>query len=270
MMLFDTGAPPYTARAIKATGLVEETKALLRAWQPGESTADLRRRVREGALLGKATASRSDDVVAHAFNQRFLSGPLPAAPHLQRLLAERGTGRWFTDLCLLYAARSDVVLREAIMVYAAARRQSGRTYVDTPSLVAFLDDQEAAGRMKRPWTATVKERVAQHVLRQMTDFGLAGPNRRGVRELLAFEPAGAAVAWLAHDLHFAGQTDTKVVRHPDWAVWTLNEARVRDRMGWLARPSLWEFQSAGAVVQITWVCSSMEEAVDVIARNELP
>ena len=55
--------PPYTARAIKATGLVDETKVLLRAWEPGESAADLRRRAREKSLLGKATASRSDDVV---------------------------------------------------------------------------------------------------------------------------------------------------------------------------------------------------------------
>lgn len=176
------GRPRYTARAIKATGLVEETKALLRAWTPGESTADLRRRAREQALLGKATASRSDDVVAHAFNQRFLSGQQPAARYLKRLLEVKRPGRWFTDLCLLYAARADVVLREAITVYAADRRDTGRIYVDTPSMVRFLEDQEAAGRMQRPWSASVKESVAQHVLRQMTDFGLAGPSRlRGER-----------------------------------------------------------------------------------------
>lgn len=42
---------PYTARAIKATGLVDETKALLRAWEPGESAAELRRRAREGSVV---------------------------------------------------------------------------------------------------------------------------------------------------------------------------------------------------------------------------
>lgn len=262
--------PPYTARAIKATGLVEETKALLRAWTPGESTAELRRRAREESILGKATASRSDDVVAHAFNQRFLSGDRPAAPHLKHLLAQKGAGRWFTDLCLLYAARADVVLREAIVVYAAERRSSGRGYIDTPSFVAFLDGQEAAGRMERPWTKSVKESVAQHVLRQLTDFGLASAARRGVRELLPFEPTGVAVAWLACELHFSGISDSRIVSHPDWLVWMLDEAHVRERMTWLARPGLWEFQAAGSVVQITWTCSTMEEALDVLARNELP
>ncbi|MBI4706183.1 MAG: DUF1819 family protein [Deltaproteobacteria bacterium] len=262
-------APRYTARAIKATGLVEETKALLRAWEPGESAADLRRRARQDALLGKATASRSDDVVAHAFNQRFLSGPLPAAPHLQRLLELRGTGRWFTDLCLLYAARADLVLREAVTMYAAQRRSTGRTYVDTPSLLQFLEDQQARGRMEKPWSRSVKESVAQHVLRQMTDFGLAGRPRRGVRELLAFEPSGVAVGWLAHDLHFRDLSDLRVVEHPDWQIWTLDGNRVRDRMSWLARPGVWEFQAAGSVVQVTWACATMKEAVDVLARNEL-
>lgn len=262
--------PRYTARAIKATALVEETKALLRAWEPGESTAGLRRRAREKAVLGKATASRSDDVVAHAFNQRFLSGPLPAAPHLQRLLELRGPGQWFTDLCLLYAARADVVLREAITTYAAERRATGRSYVDTLSLVHFLGDQEARGRMEKPWSASVKESVAQHVLRQLTDFGLAERPRRGVRELRRFEPTGVAVAWLAYDLHFRGLSDARVVDHPDWRVWTLEPERIRDRMSWLARPGVWEFQAGGSVVQITWACTTMKEAVDVLARNELP
>ena len=259
--------PPYTSRAIKATGLVDETKALVRAWAPGESPAELRRRAREEAILGKATASRSDDVVAHAFNQRFLSGPKPAAPYLQRLLSEKRPGRWFTDLCLLYAARADVVLREAITVYAARRRATGRDYVDTRSLIHFLEDQEADGRMPRPWSASVKESVAQHVLRQLTDFGFAGPSRRGVRRLPAFEPTDLAATWLAYDLHFRDHSDSGVVSHPDWHLWTLDEGQVRHRMRRLAGPELWEFQAAGTVVQITWVCGSMEEAVDVLARH---
>lgn len=261
--------PRYTARAIKATALVDETKALLRAWAPGESTANLRRRAREKALLGKATASRSDDVVAHAFNQRFLSGPLPAAPHLRRLLERRGPGRWFTDLCLLYAARADVVLREAVTIYAAERRRTGRSYVDTPSLIQFLDDQEARGRMQAPWSARVKESVAQHILRQLTDFGLTERPRRGIRELRVFEPSAVAVGWLAYDLHFRNLSDVRVVEHQDWRVWSLHIDGVRERMARLARPGLWEFQAGGSVVQITWACTTMEEAVDVLARDEL-
>jgi hypothetical protein len=104
----------------------------------------------------------------------------------------------------------------------------------------------------------------------MTDFGLAGRPRRGVRELLAFEPTGVAIGWLAYELHFRNLSDVRLVDHPDWRVWTLGAARVRDRMFGLARPGVWEFQAAGSVVQVTWACSTMKEAVDVLARNELP
>jgi hypothetical protein len=263
------GLPPYTAKAIKATALLAETKALLRTWTPGESSPSLLRRAREESLLGKATASRSDDVVANAFVQRFLSGERPAAPHLKQLLEAIGTGQWFTDLGLLYAARADVVLREAITVYAVERRASGRTYLDTPSLIRFIEDQQTAGRMPRPWSTSVKETVARHVLRQMTDFGLASPSRRGVRELLPFQPTGLAIAWLAYDLHFSGLLDSQVLAHPDWGLWALDPMRLRERLNWLARPALWEVQAAGNVIQITWTCQTMEEAIDVLARNEL-
>lgn len=259
--------PRYTARAIKATGRMDEVKALLRAWVPGESTSALRRRVRDMALLGKSTAMRSDDVVAHAFNQRLLSGSRPGAPWLQQLLSKRPADQWFTDLCLLYAARSDVVLRESITIYAADRRATGRLYVDTRSLIQFFEEQEARGRMGHPWSRGVKESVAQHILRQMTEFGLAGPPRRGgVRELLSFEPTDVAVGWLGYDLHFLGMSDSRLVSHHDWQVWGLDAERIRERMAHLAGPEMWEFQAAGAVVQVTWRCTTMEEAVDVLAR----
>jgi hypothetical protein len=259
----------YTARAIKATGLIDETRVLLRAWRPGETSSDLRRRALDEGLLGRATASRTEDLVTEAFRHRFLSGPAPAAPHLRRLLEARGFGPWFVQLCLLYTARADVVLREAITVYAAQRRTNGRRFVDTPSFVLFLEEQEARGRMARPWSKTVKASVAQHVLRQMTDFGVAGPSRRGVRQITPFAPGNIAVAWLAYDLHFQGLTDSDVVGHDDWRLWSVEEPEVRARMAELAQPELWEFQAAGSVVRVTWSCSSMNEVIDGIARYEL-
>lgn len=260
---------PYTSRAIKATGLLEETRALLRAWRMGETSADFRRRAREEGLLGKATASRTDDVVGHAFSPRFLLPSRPPAAHLKKLLEALGSGPWFRDLSLLYAARADVVLHEAVTVYAAERLSTGRPYADTSSFVEFLHRQEAAGRMEHPWSPSVKASVARHILRQLTDFGHAGPPRRGARELWPYEPTRLGVAWLAYDLHFAGLTDSAVVAHEDWALWNLREGQVREWMSLQAGSELWEFQAGGSVVQVTWACSSMEEAADVFARRRL-
>ncbi len=261
---------PYTARAIKATGLLDETRILLREWRPGESLPDLRQRVLSTGLLGKATASRAHDVVTHAFGQRFLAPEGPPAQHLKRLLEAKGSGDWLLHLFLLYAARNDVVLSEAATRYARERTSSGRPWVDRRSLERFLEEQEAAGRMARPWSPAVRSSVARHVLRQMTDFGLAGPpTARGLRRLRRLEVSPTAAAYLAYDLHFGGAGDASIVAHPDWAVWLCDEPTVREQMRRLARPELWEFQAAGSVVQVTWTCSSMQEAVDELARLDL-
>ena len=98
---------PYTARAIKATALLEETRALLRAWQPGESPADLRNRARREDLLGKATSTRRDDIVQSAFIDRFLIDGNEPAASLRSLLEQRGNGPWFKQLCLLAATGAD-------------------------------------------------------------------------------------------------------------------------------------------------------------------
>lgn len=103
----------YTSRAIKGTGLLDETRTLLRAWSPGEPLAAFKQRVRAQDLLGRATGSRTTDIVANVFGQRLLQEGDEPARSLRRALAARGNGRWFTDLCLLYTARSDVVVREA-------------------------------------------------------------------------------------------------------------------------------------------------------------
>src|SRR6266704_5028852 len=87
---------------------------LLRAWRPGESIADFRDRVLREDLLGRMTTYRASDIVKRVFAWRYLrpdAGPALAL----KLLLERGqSGQLFSDLCLLYAARNDKLLRIAL------------------------------------------------------------------------------------------------------------------------------------------------------------
>lgn len=258
---------PYTSRSIKATALLDETRLLLREWRPGESSAELRRRVREEGLLGKATAARAVDVVAHAFNQRLLGYNAARATHLRDLLAQRRPGKWFDHVCFLLAARNDIVLREAVTRFLAVHRAAGNVVVDTKTFEEFLLEQEVHGRMTRPWSKNVRTSVAQHVLAQLSDYGvLSAAGRGGVRRLLSFEADAVAVAWLAYDLHFAGASDIGILDHEDWAVWMMGSPVVRDRLLSMSGTGLWELQLAGTVAQFTWVCRTMKEVVDALAR----
>src|SRR5207249_7119769 len=106
---------PYTIALSKGSALIEETKALLRTWDPKESLADFRQRVVREDLLGKMTAQRADDVVRRVFARRLLLPDDRPARALKRLVGSARLGQIVIDLCLLYAARQDALLHDAIV-----------------------------------------------------------------------------------------------------------------------------------------------------------
>ncbi|MDI3291589.1 BrxA family protein [Polyangium sp. 15x6] len=259
-----SGVLPYTARAIKGTALLEEMRALLRAYEPGETPDAFRRRMATGDPLGKATAARRDDLVRRVFLPRFLVDGKEPATSLRQLLDARGSGPWLPPLCLLFAARADVVLREAITVFLPEVRASGRSAVHTRDFIAFLEAQEARGRMQKPWSENVRTSVAQHVFHQLTDLGVLGNARRGVRTLLSYAPGDLPFAYLACELHRRGCSDAALVAYPDFLVWQMAEPEVRENMNRLVDLGLWIYQGAGSVVRISWLFSEWQTVLNIL------
>lgn len=256
-------AEPYTARAIKGTALLEETRTLLRAWRPGESGKAFRLRARADDPLGKATGARLDDVL-RVFDARLFAGGQEPAASLRRLLDARGTGRWFSQLCLLFAARADVVLRDTVTQLLPAVRARGADVVSTPDLVRFLEEQEMAGRMAQPWSRSVRESVAQHILHDLTDYGILAAPRRGIRAILPYRPGSLGVVWLACELHKRGESDLAIVGHRDFALWQMREHGVRDALDRLSDLGLWIYQGAGSVVRLTWTYADWDAVLAVL------
>lgn len=256
----------YTSRSLKGTALLAETGVLLRAWRPGESGPELRRRVLAEDLLGKSTSKRAEDVVDHVFARRFLGPGGGPAPHLQSILATRGGGDWLTHVSLVLAARADDVLRDAVTV-VLPRARAG--HIGNEDILRLLAEAADDGRLSRPWSPTVRLRVTQHILRQLSEFGLLKQPVRGFREVRAFRPDPVAVAWLACDLHFSGISDGSLCGHADWSVLRLREPEVRDLLSWIGDRGPWTFQAAGEVVRMDWHVTSMKEAAHVLARIDL-
>jgi hypothetical protein len=228
-----TDAGRYTIAICKGSALLNETKTLLRAWQPSESMIQFRERVLREDLLGRMTAYRASDIVDRMFAWRFLRPDSRPALLLKRLLERGQAGHLFSDLCLLYASRNDDLLR---------------------------------GRMQKPWSEQVKIKVARGVLKAMADFGLMVEVSRTRRELVRFRPADRTIVYLAYELHFAGSTDAAVVDHRDWSLFGLTRAEVASALDRLSGEGWWLAQVAGSVVRVTWKFANMEEVVDAIAR----
>jgi len=265
-MALKAPASRYGAMLCKGSGLLAETKALLRAWRPGETAIALRDRALAEDILGRHTASRVDDIVSGVFARRFLR-PTDRPAQLLRRLLERGPGgALFNDLCLLYAARHDALLRDVIVgvYWPAARRR--RLVVNPDDIAAFLSQAEEAGRISPPWSREVRRRVVSGALRTLVDLGLLRGVRRGPREILSYRPADATIVFLAHDLHFAGASDAALVGHEDWALFGLSPGDVTIALDRMTADGHWIVQAAGSLVRITWKWKSMEEVVDALAR----
>lgn len=259
----------YTIRISKGAGLVTETRTLLREWKPGESAAELAERVLETDLLGKATARRVKDIVQRVFAPRYLYPEGCPALYLKKLVEMKTSGDWFRDLCLLYAARADQLVRDSVTLLFRNARNEGRISLSVDAVIAFLRESDQNGMIAQTWSPEVKKKIARGLLKILTEFEFLTPRTRGPREIRNFRPHPLAIAYLALDLHFRGVTDTALTSHPDWQLWLLDEPVVRDRLDDLSHWDLWIFQAAGSVVRITWNVSSMEEAVDALARCNL-
>jgi hypothetical protein len=259
-------ASRYTIAICKGSALLEETRALLRAWKPQESSAEFSERVLREDLLGRMTAYRARDIVRRVFARRYLRPNNQPALLLKRLLERGQPSQLFSDLCLLYSARNDNLIRDAVTNIYWPAQSEGRLTLSPTHVVDFLRQAEREGRMENRWSEQVKLKVARGVLKAMADFGLLVDVSRSRRELIHFRPTDRTVVFLAYDLHFIGSTDAGVVDHQDWALFGLTPREVAASLDRLSGEGWWLAQIAGSVVRITWKHSSMEEVVDAVAR----
>lgn len=268
-MVTNHEADPYTIRVSKGAALITETRLLLQEWKSGEDINAFAERVLALDLLGKATARRVRDIVQRCFAPRYLAPPGCPARFLKRLLENHICGDWFRDLCLIYTARADRLVRDAVSEFLAKAREEGRLAVTVESAISFLVEAERNGKMPAPWAAETKRKIALGLLKMLVEFGLLSYDTRAAKEIRVFNPHLLAVAYLAFEMHFSGITDASIPVNSDWFLWQLNRESVCERLDELSRYGLWVFQAAGSVVRITWNVSSMEEAVDVLAELDV-
>ena len=256
----------YTNKICKGSALLEETRALLRAWQASESSNAFSERVLREDLLGRMTAYRARDIVRRVFAQRYLRPDNKPALLLKRLLEGGQPGQIFSDLCFLYASRNDDLIRDTVTHLYWPALSEGRLTLAPTHVVEFLRQAEREGRIANPWSEQVKLKVGRGVLKSMADFGLLVEVSRGRRELVHFRPTDRTIAYLAYDLHFSGSTDAGVVTHKDWALFGLTGSDVASTLDRLSGEGWWLAQVAGSIVRITWKYPGMEEVVDALAR----
>ena len=258
--------PPYTAKLQAGLGLIPETRRLLELWQPGMDGQALLRAALASGQFPTMTARRLKNIIIEAFAPRCLvDGALPA--RLLKTLSGNLATHDTKQLLFLYTCRANQILADFVREVYWGRYSAGSSVVSKPDAHEFIQRAVSDGITTTRWSDSTITRVASYLLGTCADFGLLGPMKNGARPFVPFRPTPLVTSFLAHDLHFKGLGDNAVLTHEDWSLFGLGPEDVLAELKRLALRGEMIVQSVGAVAQVSWKITSMEELANGIANG---
>lgn len=258
----------YCADLSKGKGMIQETLALLQAWEPELSIVEFKEQVLREGLISRPTALRVNDIVSRIFGVRLLMDHARPARQLKRLMDLSAGERALSQLFFLQACRGHLILRDFVAELYWGLVAAGRNDLTREDSNAFVFRAIDLGRINPPWSESTIVRMARYMCSTLADFGLLTRDRSGSRDILPFEPKPLTLLYLAHDLHFSGLSDKALLEHRDWLLYGLEPRDVRIELERLGSGHLM-LQHAHDLVMIHWKHPNMETALDAIAAGQL-
>lgn len=255
----------YTTQLQAGLGLLEETRLLLHVYQSGMNASQLYEAALASGRFPLITARRLRNIVAECFAPRYLREQY-VATRLNALLPSFTTAE-LNQLFFIYTARANLVLAEFVREVYWARYSAGRNDLELEDARTFVENSVREGKTQKPWSETTIKRISSYLMGCCADYGLLTTTGRNQRSITAYRILPRVAAYLAYDLKLSGLGDNQVVASPDWELFGMERADVRDQLKRLSLQGLLIFQAASDVVQIGWTYKSMEELIDVIAQR---
>lgn len=255
----------YTTQLQAGLGLLDETRQLLQVYEPGMSVTQLYDAALASGRFPLVTARRLRNVVAECFAPRYLRDP-DVARQLKSLV-DRFTTAELNQLLFIYTARANLVLADFVREVYWARYSAGRNDLDLEDARAFVANSVREGKTQKPWSDLTIKRISSYLMGCCADYGLLTTSGRNKRSIAAYRILPKVAAYLAYELKLSGLGDNQIVASPDWELFGLERADVRDQLKRMSLQGLLIFQAASDVVHIGWTYKSMEELIDVIAQS---
>jgi|AntAceMinimDraft_8_1070364.scaffolds.fasta_scaffold00500_10 hypothetical protein len=258
----------YTAELSKGQGMIEETIALLNCWEPGMTVSQLKEKVRQNGIIDRATALRVEDIVGRLFALRYMGDDGGAAKNLKLLLNLDVPVSALTQIFFLYTARAHVIFHDFVCDTYWGKYSAGATYITRQDALGFVERAKNVGLIDPPWSESTTVRIARYLGTALMNFGLAGKDRSGKREIQSFTINNLTTLYLAHSLHFTGISDNGILESRDWKLFGLEPMDVYRQ---LARISGNHFivQFSGDLLRMSWKYKTMEDALRAIVETEL-
>ena len=258
----------YTTELSKGQGAIPEMLAVLDVWEPGIKVVDLKQKVLDTGAIARATAVRVKDIVGRVFSSRFLKDDAKPAVNIKRLLQGGLRPSQLTQIFLIYTCRANDILNDFICEVYWDKYGAGSTYIQRQDALDFIEASTTKGIISPRWSETMMLRVARYLTGCLTDFGMAGDDKGGKRELIPFTISPLAALYLTYEIHFSGASDNTILEHPDWKLFGLEPQDVVNELQRVANPHFIP-QYSGDLLRVSWKYKSMEDALDAIIAAEL-
>lgn len=258
----------YTTQLGAGQSIIEESRILLDLWQPGMTKIDLFNTALQTGRFPNMSARRLRNLIVEGFGPRFLHGDEKNAEFMKKALSALSTHE-FEQLLFLSSCRAHPVLHDFVCQVYWDAYGSGRETISNEETRAFMTRAVEAGRTTTSWSYNMIERVAGYVTGSCADFGLLERGQKSVRRIIPYRIEPRVAAIIAYDFHFSGLGDNSLLQHPDWQLFGLNPDDVLNEFKRLALKGWLIVQSAGGVIDISWLYKSIEELLHAFTQSEL-
>lgn len=235
--------------------MIDETYAVLAAWDFGRSKRENLDRLREENFVGASSVTWLRDV-AKVLNRRFD----PAGrDHPLVTLAKHGlpVEEW-KPLLLWHMTRDEFLVRDFLETWLFAAFEAGAFRVHPEEVEKYLGEIAKRGGMtEHAWSEHTSKRVAAGLLKIAVDFGLL----RGsvAKEFVSFHLPDKSFVYLLHAINDQRLSPSKVVSSRDWRLFLMRPTDVEHELLRLHQFRKLDYQVAGSLVQLSLPCASASE-----------
>jgi hypothetical protein len=256
-------AAVYSTRILKATALLSDTRILLEYWDASMPAKENLARFQSENIFGKASRSRVQDILK-IFQQRYLQNP-----HVISALNVLAKGRFaessLNRILYYHSALSDRLIYDVVTDVLLPQRNSGIVEVSLLRIQQKLRTWIAEGKTASTWSDGTVERVAQHLVATLRDFGvLEGAfNKRIAVAYLPIE----AFAYICFYIKQNQPSGQKLLQHPDWQLFFMQSEGVERFLVEAHQRHLLEWHAAGSVTRLTFPAVNLEEYARVLVER---
>lgn len=230
------------------------------------STQDLYQSALSSGRFPNVTARRLRNIVAECFAPRYFADAAAPARSL-KFVQDKISPAELKLLFLLFTCRANEIVGDFVRDVYWPRYEGGYSEISKDDAERFVVQGLDHGKMVTRWSESTIRRVSAYILGTCGDYGLLSDASRGRRKVQPVHVTPLVVAFIAHELHFRGVSDSALPDRAEWAWFGLGPNDVLTSIKQVALRGWLIVQTAAGLTHISWNFKSMEEFSDAVAHG---